>query len=333
MNEQQLKQQWFPLCDVKSLKNNTLKRVVLFNTPIVVFKTKTQIAALLDVCPHRGAMLSKGKLLDDILTCPYHGWQFNSKGECVNVPGLCKAIKSSTKNVSTIDVKVHLGLVFVCLEKTTQTKALYVPLHHDNATYDSFIWPIIIEGECINIIENFLDACHTHFVHDRLIRREKKRNQINAYLKVDSNTAEVTYRDGQKQSGLISKLFERNRSHSTGRFSYPLIAELEYHSKQGLTLAMTAFISPESAKKHRIFMLLTYKKNIIPGWLKRLFFMPFLKKALNQDISILKQQMENINTFTPCQFTSTELDVLRPHIERIIARQSREYTKIVTMNL
>jgi nitrite reductase/ring-hydroxylating ferredoxin subunit len=38
------------------------------------------------ICPHAGGPLGKGTLRGDIVTCPWHGWQFNvSSGQhCLN---------------------------------------------------------------------------------------------------------------------------------------------------------------------------------------------------------------------------------------------------------
>lgn len=38
-------------------------------------------------CPHQGASLGDGALEGDVVTCGWHGWEFNVKtGECLNVP-------------------------------------------------------------------------------------------------------------------------------------------------------------------------------------------------------------------------------------------------------
>ena len=38
-------------------------------------------------CPHRGADLCYGRLEDNGLRCPFHGWHFNRDGACVEQPG------------------------------------------------------------------------------------------------------------------------------------------------------------------------------------------------------------------------------------------------------
>ena len=43
-----------------------------------------------DLCIHRGAKLSLGRISQsekgECVVCPYHGWEYNSAGECVRIP-------------------------------------------------------------------------------------------------------------------------------------------------------------------------------------------------------------------------------------------------------
>jgi vanillate O-demethylase monooxygenase subunit len=56
------------------------ERVVLFR------KSDGTPVALQDRCPHRFAPLHMGKLIDDVVQCPYHGLRFDSGGRCVLNP-------------------------------------------------------------------------------------------------------------------------------------------------------------------------------------------------------------------------------------------------------
>lgn len=55
---------------------------------IALFCHDGKIYALDNVCPHMGGPLGEGELEGCIVTCPWHGWQFDvTNGECVNMPG------------------------------------------------------------------------------------------------------------------------------------------------------------------------------------------------------------------------------------------------------
>jgi nitrite reductase/ring-hydroxylating ferredoxin subunit len=55
---------------------------------IVLFKLNGNVFALDNACPHMGGPLGEGEVEDGVVTCPWHGWQFEIKtGECINMPG------------------------------------------------------------------------------------------------------------------------------------------------------------------------------------------------------------------------------------------------------
>ncbi|NIO07171.1 MAG: Rieske 2Fe-2S domain-containing protein, partial [Deltaproteobacteria bacterium] len=59
--------------------------VKVLGEDLVLFPGKDgKVAALMDRCPHRGTMLSRGRVLfPGTVSCGYHGWTFNESGDCV----------------------------------------------------------------------------------------------------------------------------------------------------------------------------------------------------------------------------------------------------------
>ena len=64
-------------------------------------------------CPHRGADLCYGRLEDNGLRCPFHGWHFDRTGQCVEQPAepegslMYKAIK-----VPMVPVREVAGVIY-----------------------------------------------------------------------------------------------------------------------------------------------------------------------------------------------------------------------------
>lgn len=59
----------------------------LLGEPIFLFRDGDgQPQALFDRCPHRFAPLSRGKVEQGVVTCPYHGLAFDGSGACVANP-------------------------------------------------------------------------------------------------------------------------------------------------------------------------------------------------------------------------------------------------------
>lgn len=62
--------------------------VRLLGEDLVLFRDEEGKLGLIGrQCPHRGADMCYGRLEDNGLRCPFHGWHFNRDGQCVEQPG------------------------------------------------------------------------------------------------------------------------------------------------------------------------------------------------------------------------------------------------------
>ena len=82
--------QWYVIGKKGDFLKNRPKKVKVWNTNYVVWRNENNsYVALDDVCPHKGASLSAGKICDNNIVCPYHGYEFNEEGTLTKVPGIC----------------------------------------------------------------------------------------------------------------------------------------------------------------------------------------------------------------------------------------------------
>ena len=79
---------WYALAYSAELPPGDVKPLFYFNEHMVLFRTEDGHAHVMEAhCPHLGAHLGHGgKVQGDALICPFHGWQFDGGGACVNVP-------------------------------------------------------------------------------------------------------------------------------------------------------------------------------------------------------------------------------------------------------
>ena len=93
--------EWVTVLRVEELPPNTPKRVTLQGEEIALFNVDGRISALSNTCPHMDAYLGEGALEGEVVTCPWHGWQFNIRnGRCLNQPG---------RSVEIFEVRVRNG--------------------------------------------------------------------------------------------------------------------------------------------------------------------------------------------------------------------------------
>jgi nitrite reductase/ring-hydroxylating ferredoxin subunit len=75
------------------LKPGDKKLVDVEGTPVFLFYTGEKYYALLDSCCHRGGPLSEGTVEGGVVSCPWHGWEFDLEtGECKTNPGVSQPV-------------------------------------------------------------------------------------------------------------------------------------------------------------------------------------------------------------------------------------------------
>ena len=59
------------------------KLVQINGQDIALFKVNDKIYAIYNTCPHQGGPLAEGGLDGKMVTCPWHGWEFDvTSGKC-----------------------------------------------------------------------------------------------------------------------------------------------------------------------------------------------------------------------------------------------------------
>jgi nitrite reductase (NADH) small subunit len=69
--------QWIPIARVAECPPGTAIERIVAGRVVALFNVEGMFYALDGICPHQGGPLGKGQLTGAILTCPWHGWQFD----------------------------------------------------------------------------------------------------------------------------------------------------------------------------------------------------------------------------------------------------------------
>lgn len=165
-----LREYWYPALPASKVGNRRPAAVKLLDTTLALFRGDNgQVAAVSDVCPHRGASLTTGDChFAGTITCPYHGWTFDVNGECVavlgegpdsRIPGMRDA---AVRRYPTRTLK---GMVWVWMGDRPPA-----PIEHDVPPQffddEALVQWSITEWKCNwrPAMENLLDA-HVFYVH------------------------------------------------------------------------------------------------------------------------------------------------------------------------
>lgn len=183
---------WYPAAWSGTLKDEPLARRML-DQPIVLFRDgKGLPCALYDACPHRFAPLSRGKVKDGVISCGYHGLQFDGSGQCVRNPH-GKGVIPKALGVRKFPVTERYGMIWVWTgesEKSDEALLPSLPVLED----DTFSWvfgELEVSANYELVIDNLLDLTHVEYLHpflaneggaDRLrFKAEQVGNRVSAY--------------------------------------------------------------------------------------------------------------------------------------------------------
>ncbi len=308
------------------------KRILLFDEAIVLFRSSGYIQALDDRCPHRGAPLSEGQITRDGLQCPYHGWTFNGQGQCTRVPGLTRECPAA-KVITPWRVQEASGFIWLAKEGGGE-----IITYTDASTLDSLYFYQQVDASLQDILENFLDGFHTHFVHAGWIRKDKGRQRVRATRSAKATSAEVVYSEEGKQNGFFSSFLESSRGISIGRYLAPMSAEIEYRDTHGnISLIASLAVSPVSGELQKpeeqtsqsgrygvSLRVATCRYRALPLWLKRVLLSPLIKAVLKQDQKMIAAVNSNLSGFSPAPFKplDTELDLMAPIVRLGLAGEA-----------
>ena len=83
-----LRRYWFPVGVASELTAESPTQIVrILGETLVLFRDKKGNVGLLnDRCSHRGASLCYGRVEERGIACPYHGWLYDTKGNCLETP-------------------------------------------------------------------------------------------------------------------------------------------------------------------------------------------------------------------------------------------------------
>jgi nitrite reductase (NADH) small subunit len=99
--------EFIKVASISELSVESSKTVEVQGKVIALFNVGGRIYALDNTCLHQGGPLGEGRLEGEVVTCPWHMWEFNVRtGEKVGEPSL--RVATYPVQVDGDDIKVAL---------------------------------------------------------------------------------------------------------------------------------------------------------------------------------------------------------------------------------
>jgi len=96
---------WIAIARVDECAPGTAIERVADNKMVALANVDGRFHAIDGLCPHQGGPLGTGTLCGTVLTCPWHGWQFDVLTGCHQI--------SPTVRQAVFEVREHAGIIEV----------------------------------------------------------------------------------------------------------------------------------------------------------------------------------------------------------------------------
>ena len=204
--------QWYPVGVVKDFEKRVEKRepieVWLLGKRYVVWRKPklgpeekvNHWSVSIDVCPHRLAPLTEGRIEDDgDLMCSYHGWEFDCSGKCSSLPQAPQQLESKMTSegrscLSLLPVQEKYGLLWIWpeisaegLEASKSVEPMSIP--PCDAVESEAVDTVDIHWYCRDLpydwdtfVENIVDPTHVPYAHHGIQGNRKKPGEFGMKL-------------------------------------------------------------------------------------------------------------------------------------------------------
>lgn len=157
--------EWYVAAFADEIGRHLLQRTIL-GKRIVMFRTEAGTpVALADRCAHRSFPLSASRLDGDTIVCGYHGFRYDTQGDCIEVPSQPQCPKH-------IGVKAYAlhecgPLVWIYMGEAADADPAKLP---EQAWLDDAAWTCSrgyfrLAANYVALHENLLDLTHLSFLH------------------------------------------------------------------------------------------------------------------------------------------------------------------------
>jgi phenylpropionate dioxygenase-like ring-hydroxylating dioxygenase large terminal subunit len=165
--------QWYAVLESKEVPAGKLVGVTRMGEKLVFWRdAQGQVSCLRDLCPHRGVALSRGKIVEHTLECPFHAFRFDSSGACTLVPANGRN-GPTPRQIKAFSYPTYEQDGFIFIWWGEAERAVRPPQYFDDLG-ESLDFATARDPWKIHYsraIENQLDVAHVPFVHANTIGR------------------------------------------------------------------------------------------------------------------------------------------------------------------
>lgn len=257
--------QWYAVNWEADLSESRPYAFTLWDKALVMFRSRDgEYVVLEDICPHRLAPLSEGRLVQlqegTAIECPYHGWTFNCSGSCVIIPQLSPGQKPpSSATRRKYPTATFRGLIFVWFGDPALANDEELPIPSFVREYEpsevvmTRMLMRYVPYDFVTLVENLIDPAHVQWAHHRAAPQWNRGNvshkDLTKIVEHDKYLGEIFAHRSEENASNINIIFKPPGLISYSTFA-PFIGEFS-----------TVFLaSPAGRGRARICIFITVAK-------------------------------------------------------------------------
>ena len=164
-----IENQWYAILRTQDVKKKPVS-VKRMNTQVVLYRdTNNKLVCLDDRCPHKGVLLSLGKIHGDLIACPYHGFQYDQSGNCVHIPAMGKSgVVPKGMCVKSYHIEEKHGLIWMWWGDAIESGEYpEIPMFKEFANYKGYTshYAWVAPINYTRYVESVCEVYHVPFVH------------------------------------------------------------------------------------------------------------------------------------------------------------------------
>ncbi|WP_448375412.1 Rieske 2Fe-2S domain-containing protein [Fervidobacterium sp.] len=291
-----IKNQWYVVMSSKEVKEGKLIGVTRFGEKLAIWRdAEGKVHCISDICCHRGASISHGKLLENAerVMCPFHGFEYDSTGRVRVIPSNGRN-SPVPENFKVKAYKTYELADFIWLwygdDEPTQNPSYFDDID-DSLPYSEFseVWNVHYS----RAIENQLDPIHVPFVHYNTIGRGNRTVADGPIVRWINDTMFYFYVFNRVDDGTPARKPEEMQISEMSKvyleFKFPNIWQNHIDEKLRVTAAFVPIDEEHTKIYIRFYVGFTKIKAL--NKLIATLGMPFNKKVLHQDKAVVETQI------------------------------------------
>jgi phenylpropionate dioxygenase-like ring-hydroxylating dioxygenase large terminal subunit len=178
-----LREAWYYAVAGRRLNPRAMLAKVMLGEPVLLGRDTTGAPfALRDLCPHRGMPLSAGNFDGREVECCYHGWRFDTGGQCTAIPALVpgQTFAPSRVHVRSYPVREVQGNIWVFFG---EDPAAAPEIPDIDGFYDAaprLVETVSFAASIDHAVVGLMDPAHGPFVHRAWWWRSRHSIQVKA---------------------------------------------------------------------------------------------------------------------------------------------------------